>query len=151
MRLKRSLSTTKQTTWSNHGSTALSRLNSPTTKPPNLMPFCRMWCVPEWLATHTLNRCRLQEQLRKYVLLNYMAVVKITKKHNKNFPADVLDPLKQLAGHQFYISTALARVMKSCDRLQTKLKGSGINPFARSWVFDQDGPREGARLFTSLK
>ena len=78
-----------------------------------------------------------------------MACVKITKKHNKNFPNDEVDPLKQLAGHQFYTSNVLARVMGKGDRLQAKLNGSKLDPFTRSWVFDFDGPKEGSSLLGS--
>eukprot|EP00656_Telonema_subtile_P022855 TRINITY_DN2410_c0_g1_i4.p1 TRINITY_DN2410_c0_g1~~TRINITY_DN2410_c0_g1_i4.p1 ORF type:complete len:832 (-),score=229.12 TRINITY_DN2410_c0_g1_i4:113-2608(-) len=85
------------------------------------------------------------EALRKYVLLNYMAVCKIVKKCNKNLRSQI-DPLTQLLGHPFYTSNTLVGVMNQCDKLTALETGAPPNPMAHGWVFDEVGANEGSSL-----
>ena len=60
--------------------------------------------------------------LRSYVALNYMAVVKIMKKQTKNYPnSDNYDASQLLLSRSFYTSKSLSEVMHRSDKLEVEL------------------------------
>lgn len=92
--------------------------------------------------------------LRSYVALNYMAVVKIMKKQTKNYPnSDNYDASQLLLSQSFYTSKSLSEVMHRSDKLEANLNGTDVSKTvsSRTWVLSDDGPHEAAALLGGLR
>jgi sodium-dependent phosphate cotransporter len=84
--------------------------------------------------------------LRSFVALNYMAVVKIVKKFNKNFPGAHNEPLSALLLRQsFYTSTRLGELFAQ----QQAISGESPSSSAPWWVLSSDGPHDAVSLLST--
>jgi len=89
--------------------------------------------------------------MRSFIALNYLAVVKILKKQAKNFPSDfkAKNPAALLLQQPFYTSITIGSLLNRVDKLSAIMNKTEVSTAKRSWVLSSNGPHEAQALLSS--